>query len=163
MRENKEIKILSPKIDVVFQALFGELGCEEIVKGFLENILKQKIERVDLNRNTILRREFKSDKLGILDILAQLNEKENCNIELQIVDKRNIVDRILYYWSRLYSRQLNKDDYELLEKAIVILIADFQIKELTEVEYHSSWKIIEGNQRKLKTKFRKYIAIYLKL
>ena len=42
MEENKEIKILSPKLDVVFQALFGEIGSERITKGFLESILKKK-------------------------------------------------------------------------------------------------------------------------
>ena len=31
---NKNIKTLSPKIDVVFQALFGEKGNERITKGF---------------------------------------------------------------------------------------------------------------------------------
>ena len=150
MKENKEIKILSPKLDVVFQALFGEVGSERITKGFLESILKKKIGKIDLNKNPILRREFKNDKLGVLDILAELDGKEQCNIELQIVDKINIIDRILYYWSRMYSKQLNKgDDYELLEKAIVILITNFEIKELKELEYHSSWKIIEENKRKI--------------
>ena len=150
MKENKEVKMLSPKLDVVFQALFGEVGSERITKGFLESILKKKIEKIDLNKNPILRREFKNDKLGVLDILAELDGKEQCNIELQIVDKINIIDRILYYWSRMYSKQLNKgDDYELLEKAIVILITNFEIKELKELEYHSSWKIIEENKRKI--------------
>ena len=44
MEKNKETKTLSPKLDVVFQALFGEIGNERITKGFLETILKRKIE-----------------------------------------------------------------------------------------------------------------------
>ena len=31
----KKVKLLSPKIDVVFQALFGEEGSERITKEFL--------------------------------------------------------------------------------------------------------------------------------
>ena len=145
----KNVKTLSPKLDVVFQALFGEVGNESITKGFLEAILERKIDSIDLSRNPILRREFKDEKLGVLDIIAKLDENEICNIELQIVDKKNIIERILYYWSRLYSRQIKSgEDYKILQKAIVILITDFKIENLEELDYHSRWKIMEDKQGK---------------
>ena len=135
MEKDKETKTLSPKLDVVFQALFGEIGNERITKGFLEIILKRKI----------LRREFKDDKLGVLDILAELDGKEKCNIEMQLIDQSNIIERILYYWSRLYTRQIKTgEDYSLLEKTIVILITDFEVKNLKEMDYHSVWKIMDN-------------------
>ena len=142
-------KTLSPKLDVVFQALFGEVGSERITKNFLETILNKKIEKIDLSKNPILRREFKDDKLGVLDILAELDEKEKCNIEMQLVNSKSIIERILYYWSRLYSRQIKiGQDYNLLEKTIIILITDFKIEGLEELGYHSTWKIIETEERK---------------
>ena len=145
----KNVKTLSPKLDVVFQALFGEVGNESITKGFLETILERRIESIDLSRNPILRREFKDEKLGVLDIIAKLDKDEICNIELQIVDKKNIIERILYYWSRLYSRQIKSgEDYKILQKAIVILITDFKIENLEELDYHSRWKIMEDKQGK---------------
>ena len=145
----KNVKTLSPKLDVVFQALFGEVGNESITKGFLETILERKIDSIDLSRNPILRREFKEEKLGVLDIIAKLDKDEICNIELQIVDKKNIIERILYYWSRLYSRQIKSgEDYKILQKAIVILITDFKIENLEELDYHSRWKIMEDKQGK---------------
>ena len=145
----KNVKTLSPKLDVVFQALFGEVGNESITKGFLETILERKIDSIDLSRNPILRREFKDEKLGVLDIIAKLDKDEICNIELQIVDKKNIIERILYYWSRLYSRQIKSgEDYKILQKAIVILITDFKLENLEELDYHSRWKIMEDKQGK---------------
>ena len=142
-------KTLSPKLDVVFQALFGEAGSERITKNFLETILNKKIEKIDLSKNLILRREFKDDKLGVLDILAELDGKEKCNIEMQLVNSKSIIERILYYWSRLYSRQIKiGQDYNLLEKTIIILITDFKIEGLEELGYHSTWKIIEAKGRK---------------
>ena len=145
----KNIKTLSPKLDVVFQALFGEVGNESITKGFLETILERKIDSIDLSKNPILRREFKEEKLGVLDIIAKLDKNEICNIELQIVDKKNIIERILYYWSRLYCRQIKSgEDYKILQKAIVILITDFKIENLEELDYHSRWKIMEDKQGK---------------
>ena len=142
-------KTLSPKLDVVFQALFGEVGSERITKNFLETILNKKIEKIDLSKNPILRREFKDDKLGVLDILAELDGKERCNIEMQLVNSKSIIERILYYWSRLYSRQIKiGQDYNLLERTIIILITDFKIEGLEELGYHSTWKIIEAKGRK---------------
>ena len=142
-------KTLSPKLDVVFQALFGEVGSERITKSFLETILNKKIEKIDLSKNPILRREFKDDKLGVLDILAELDGKEKCNIEMQVIDSKSVIERILYYWSRLYSRQIKiGQDYSLLERTIIILITDFKIEGLEELEYHSTWKIIETKGRK---------------
>ena len=148
-KQNKKIRRYPPKMDIIFQAIFGEVGSENITKDFLEKILKRKIEKISLDKNPILRRELKDDKLGVLDIVTELDGKEKCNIEMQLIDKNNIIERMLYYWSKMYTRQIKAgDDYNKLEKTIVILIADFNIKGLEEVEYHSTWKIIETNSVK---------------
>ena len=148
-KQNKKIRRYPPKMDIIFQAIFGEVGSENITKDFLEKILKRKIEKISLDKNPILRRELKDDKLGVLDVVTELDGKEKCNIELQLIDKNNIIERMLYYWSKMYTRQIKAgDDYKKLEKTIVILIADFNIKGLEEVEYHSTWKIIETNSVK---------------
>ena len=166
-KQNKKIKRYPPKMDIIFQAIFGEVGSENITKDFLEKILKRKIEKISLDKNPILRRELKDDKLGVLDIITELDGKEKCNIEMQLIDKNNIIERMLYYWSKMYTRQIKAgDDYNKLEKTIVILIADFNIKGLEEVEYHSTWKIIETNSVKkliLTDKFELDIIELLKI
>ena len=166
-QQNKKIRRYPPKMDIIFQAIFGEVGSENITKDFLEKILKRKIEKISLDKNPILRRELKDDKLGVLDIITELDGKEKCNIEMQLIDKNNIIERMLYYWSKMYTRQIKAgDDYNKLEKTIVILIADFNIKGLEEVEYHSTWKIIETNSVKkliLTDKFELDIIELLKI
>ena len=138
-----------PKIDIIFQAIFGEVGSEHITKDFLEKILNRKIEKISLDKNPILRRELKEDKLGVLDIMTELDGKEKCNIEIQLSDKSNIIERVLYYWSRIYAKQLKAGNYyDKLEKTIVILIADFNIKGLEKLGYHSVWKIMETDNAK---------------
>ena len=143
-------KLLSPKLDVVFQALFGEVGSERITKKFLEAILDKKLEEVDLSRNIVLRRENPKDKMGILDVLVKINQEEYCNVEMQMVEKDNLIERILYYWSRIYGKNLNgSDDYIELKRTIGVLIVNFEIKKLKGLGYHSKWKIIEEKERKL--------------
>ena len=143
-------KLLSPKLDVIFQALFGEVGSERITKKFLEAILDKKLEEVDLSRNIVLRRENLEDKMGVLDVIAKIDDKEYVNIEMQVADKDNLIERILYYWARLYTRNIKRgEDYINLNKTIEVLIVDFEINSLKDVGYHSKWKITEENARNL--------------
>ena len=102
----KKFTTLSPKLDVVFQPLFGEIGSEYFTSRFLETILNEKINSIDLSKNIVFRRRVPKDKVGILDIVAKINDYEYCNIELQITKQSYIIERILYYWNRLYSKQL---------------------------------------------------------
>ena len=148
-KEKKE-KLLSPKLDVVFQVLFGEKGSENITKKFLEAILQESIDKVDLSKNPILRRQKIKGKMGVLDVIAELNGKEMCNIEMQVGEKENIIKRILYYWARVYASNINKkEDYGVLKRTIAILIADFEIPSLKELGYYTDWKLIETQNKKV--------------
>ncbi len=149
MQEIKQNKLYTPKLDIIFQVLFGEPDSQKITKDLLEKILGVKIEKVDLSKNPILRREFPKDKLGILDVIVEIDEKESCELGMQVVENENIIKRILYYWGKLYTRNLKAgEDFGELKRTIVILIADFEVKGLEEQGYHSKWKIIEERTRK---------------
>lgn len=159
MQENQIIKstkdkktkhsILSPKLDVVFQILFGEVGSEEITKDLLSAILDEQINTIDLNQYIVLRRKNPKDKMGIVDVLAKINDNEYCNIEMQVSDDKDIIKRILYYWSKQYSKELQKGHpYIDLKRTINVLIANFKIDILKNLEFHTQWKIIEENGRK---------------
>ena len=148
--ETKEkAKLLSPKKDVVFQVLFGEVGSENITRNFLQDVLNEKITKIDLSKNPILRRMKPTSKMGILDVYAEINGNERCNIELQVGKRNNIIQRVLYYWARTYERGIKvKEDYDKLERTIVILIADFKIKGLEELRYFTKWKLMEVEEGK---------------
>ena len=143
-------QLLSPKKDVVFQILFGEIGSEVITKNFLESILHEKITKIDLSKNPILRSFSPNGKKGILDVFAIINGNEKCNIEMQVGKQNDIIKRILYYWARTYIKDIKSGDkYDELERTIVILIADFEITELRELGLITNWKLIESDNRKV--------------
>ena len=154
MEKNKQLtsskkKLLSPKIDAVFQVLFGEVGSEEITKEFLKAILKENITKVDLSKNPILRRMTPNDKMGILDVIVKIDDKITCNIEMQLAKRDDIIPRLLYYWSRAYMRNIHKnDDYNKLDRTIVILIAGFDVEGLEELSYYTKQQLIESENRK---------------
>lgn len=77
-------RLLTPKYDVIFKALFGRKGSEEILGGLLNTLLKEKVSKVLLNENPILLQEYPEEKLGILDVVAKINDKEIVDIEIQL-------------------------------------------------------------------------------
>ena len=146
----KQQHLISPKNDVVFQILFGEVGSENITKSFLEAVLDEHISKIDLSKNPVLRNIVPGKKKGILDVIAEINGKEKCNIEMQVGKREDIIQRILYYWSRTYIRDLNEgENYDRLQRTIAVLIADFEITQLEELNYITKWKLIETEERKV--------------
>ncbi len=99
----------------------------------------------------ILERDIYDDKLGILDIKAKINKDIDCDIEIQLVDYKNIEKRILYYVSKMYSRNLKKaEDYSELNKCIGIVFVDFELDKLKEVpKYITQWDLREKEYRKI--------------
>ena len=120
LNHKQDTKLLSPKLDIIFQTLFGEIGSERITKKFLEAILDKTLEEIDLSGNIVLRRENIEDKMGVLDILVKINKEEYCNLEMQLIEKDKLLERILYYWARIYTKNLKSgNDYVNLKKTTI--------------------------------------------
>ena len=85
------------------------------------------------------------DKVGILDVKVKIDNKINCDIEMQVVDKKNIEKRILFYCSKMYAHSITTGkDYLKLEKSIAILISNYELESLKEIKkYVSKWNLRE--------------------
>ena len=83
--------------------------------------------------------------MGILDVKIKIDNHTNCDIEMQIVDKKNIEKRILFYCSKMYVQSIKSGtDYIDLEKSIAILISDYELESLKAIEkYVSKWNLRE--------------------
>ena len=114
-------------------------------------ILKEKVTEVSLGCNTILERDLYDDKLGILDIRAKVNNSVDINIEMQLVDEKNIEKRIIFYLSKMYTQNLKKShNYAELNKCISILFIDFELEKLKEIpKYLTKWNIREETYGKI--------------
>lgn len=147
----RPIKLLNIKTDYVFKRIFGREGNEQITKNFLSCILGEKVSDIELEKNPILEKDLMDDKVGILDIKAEINKNTNVDIEMQIIDKKNSAKRILFYCSKLFIKSLKSGkDYNSLKKTISILIADYELDELKEVrKYITKWNIREEDCSKI--------------
>ncbi len=143
-------KVLSPKIDVVFHMLFGEQKHERITKKLIEDVIGEKVETIELEKTPYLWGEQANDKVGIIDIRATINNKIPIDIEMQIADNKNIEKRILFYWAKLYLKQLKEgEQYKKLNRSISIIFLDYKLEKLKELPIHTKWQIKESENGKI--------------
>ena len=159
--------ILSPKVDFVFKKIFGNEKHPNILISFLNAVIKPTdlIKSVQI-KNTDIEKEHIEDKYSRLDIKAVTNNGEHINIEIQVKNslrsfrqryilatatdtsvaqnKYNMINRSLYYWSKMYEGQLTKgQDYDTLSRTICINILDF--KYLKNDNFHNCYRLKEKN------------------
>ena len=141
--EEKTKKMLEPTNDYVFTRIFGYKGNEKITQDFIQAITGEIYDNIELKETTMLNRDLMNDKLGILDVKA-VNVDVQVDIEMQVTNYANIVERLLFYWAK------KREDYKKAKKTIIILVVKFRLNELEKLkEYHSKWRIIEDKYRKI--------------
>ena len=146
--KTEEKKLLKPKIDIVFQSLFSKEN-PEITKKFAEDILEEKIDSIVINEEKDLIRKNINDKLGILDLELEVNEKEKVDVEIQLVKRNDFIKRLMWYFAKLYGKQAKRgEEYEKIKKVVLVAIIDFEIKKTKDIkEMETVWKLIETKKR----------------
>ena len=140
--------LLSPKVDFVFKKIFGSEENKSVLISFLNATLKPKkdIVSVDL-KNTDIEKEYFKDKFSRLDVKATTSNNEVINIEIQLKNESDMIQRTLYYWSKLYEEQMGEGDlYKKLNRTICINILNF--KYLDNERFHNVYRLkeIETNE-----------------
>ncbi len=140
--------LLNPKVDFVFKKIFGSEDNKSVLISFLNATLKPKEEIVSVElKNTDIEKEYVKDKFSRLDVKATTNKNETINIEIQLKDEHNMIQRTLYYWSKLYEEQIGEGDfYNKLNRTVCINILNF--KYLKNDRFHNVYRLkeIETNE-----------------
>jgi len=138
---------LNPRVDFAFKKLFGSEENKDILISFINSVLDEEEQIKDLVlKNPYNAKNFKNDKLSILDVKAVDEKGVWYNIEMQITDQDYYDKRALYYWARLYTGQLESGiNYDKLEKTIVINVLNFNC--LDEEEYHNVYQLLNRQSK----------------
>lgn len=123
--KNSDNFIMLPTVDFCFKELMQN---PKVRKGFIAAILGKAPETI--RRTTLipteLQKESKEDKLGILDVLVELENKTKMNMEMQVSYFECWTNRVLFYLGKIYTGQIKEgDDYDKLQKCIHVSILDF--------------------------------------
>ena len=137
---------LTPKNDIIFKKIFGTEGNELILKDFLSSIIEEPIKQIEVEKDTRLEKEELNDKVGILDIKAKLDNGTQVNVEMQLVNQKNMEKRTLFYWGKLYTGSIHEGEtFYQLKKTITINLLDFNYFDTKE--YHTKWHIVEDKEK----------------
>ena len=141
---------ISPRVDIAFKKIFGVEENKDLLISLINSIVGVEDQVSDVTLlNPYNPKNFRDDKLSILDIKAQGKDGKRFNIEIQISDEADYDKRALYYWAKLYTEQLKvTEDYALLSKAIGIHILNFT--SIPNVDkYHNVFHIREQESHML--------------
>lgn len=128
-------KEISLRNDDVFKIALGKNENVHLLKDFLQAILKRKITNIVVKTEVTLDKTVKNSKECRLDLLAEVDNKEQINVEIQNSNKYNTVSRSLYYGSTLYRNSLKEgEDYNKAKRTVVIMILDYN--EFKDGTYH---------------------------
>ena len=123
----------------------------KITKAFAEAILEEKVKKIKINDDKEIFREKPEDKLGILDLELDINDTEKVDVEIQLVDRSNIQERLLFYFSKLFYNEVKKgDDYKKAKRVVMVAILDYDLdltKEIKRME--TKWKLREESEKDL--------------
>ena len=127
----KQVNLLPLTSDYIFHTLFTESkeSLIDLINTALDFQGKDLIKDIKIQSGEIPK-ETKDEKLSILDIKAQSLDGRLYNIEMQAFSKKFYLERVLYYWAKLYSRQLKEgESYAKLSNTYSINFLDFQLLE----------------------------------
>jgi predicted transposase/invertase (TIGR01784 family) len=142
---------LDPRVDLVFSLLFGAEQNRRLLIALLNDVLQPTtpIESVEI----LPARPDPADveeKLVFLDLRARLESGEQVDVEMQTRRHVALRPRVLFYWGRLYTGQLQRGEpYSGLQRCAVVLITDFA--EFSGSGFHSVFQARERSTGELLT------------
>lgn len=135
---------VNPRVDIAFKKIFGVEENKDLLISLINSIVSKEDQVLGVTLlNPYNYKNFKDDKLSVLDIKATGHNGKRFNIEMQMTDQEDYDKRALYYWAKLYTEQLEESGkYSTLSKTIGIHILNFSCIKDNE-KYHNIFDLKE--------------------
>ena len=106
---DRDAKIVKLKLDIIFKKVFGDEKNEDIIAAFISSLLeipRESIKKIYIE-NVELPPEQLDQKFSRLDLRLDIDGRL-VNIEMQVNREADFNERTLFYWSKLYSKELSR-------------------------------------------------------
>jgi len=133
---------IDPTVDFACKMLLGDSAHSRLTIHFLNAVLRPESPIVEVDYlNPIVLQEYDSDKLSILDILAQDERGRRFDIEVQRTNQGWLPQRLTYYAATQLVDQIGEgDSYNELRPSIGICILNAKLFP-DEVAYHQAFRL----------------------
>jgi predicted transposase/invertase (TIGR01784 family) len=150
--QDKDIKqilavpeILSPTDDYIFKLLFGEESGVERLANLLQSVLR--LSDDEYSEITIvdphLLREYKGDKLGILDVKVKIKTGKLVNVEIQVEPSPVLRERVVFYAAKMITGQMKSgNNHSEIKRVISIIITAHNFINDSE-KYHNRYTLYD--------------------
>jgi predicted transposase/invertase (TIGR01784 family) len=135
------MRLLDPKIDVVFKLLFAAPRHESLLIVFLTDVLQPPTAITSATvLNPEIPKDFVSEKAVMLDVRVELSDGRLVDVEMQARHHPRFRDRLVYYWARTFGGQLELGEaYRAISPCVGVYVLDFG--ELLGHDFHSVFKL----------------------
>lgn len=118
----------------------------DIIKDFIETILKVKIEKITLHPYLQKMSNYlpAEENFGIADVRIITEDKEELNVGIQFVDGYYVQNKLLLYYAQIHANQLEYENQNNIVKTITINLLDFNY--FSSKQYHKVIKIKENSK-----------------
>lgn len=123
------------KSNLVLSKILNSNNCLDILKDFIETILKVKIKNITLN-NPKENKYYSSTtyySMGIVEVRIQ-TEDEELNVGIQIIDGNYVQNKMFLYYARVHTNKITYNDNRKIAKTVTINILDFNY--FSSYNYH---------------------------
>lgn len=130
----------SLKADDAFKELFAH---EKVRKQFLSDVLDIPLKDIKSVRmaTPFLRKLFRRQKQGVLDVVLILNDDVKIDVEMQVRTQKHWNKRNLYYLGRMFTDELMiGENYDRLHRCVSISLLDFAMFP-NKGEYHNVYRL----------------------
>ena len=98
---------ISPRVDLVFQRIFGAPGSEPLLIDLLNSVLRPRHPIAEVRLlNPVLSPEAHDGRLIVVDLVAIDDQGAQVQVEMQTTAHSHLRPRMLHGWARLYGGQL---------------------------------------------------------
>lgn len=118
----------------------------DIIKDFIETILKVEIEKITLHPYLQKMSNYlpAEENFGIADVRIITKDKEELNVGIQFIDGYYVQNKLLLYYAQIHANQLEHKNQNHIVRTITINILDFNY--FSSKEYHKVIKIKENSK-----------------
>ena len=138
---------LLPTSDYVFKRIFGDPNnlydiLADFLKAVIPDLQNDELEKIIL-RDTHVLPNIQDDKFCILDVMVELKSGKLIDIEVQVINRKDMEQRTCFYLSHLVSSQLSSGErYKNIKPTIAIIITKYDwIKD--SKSYHNTYKFFD--------------------
>ena len=125
---DEDIRFIDLRVDIAFKRVFGTPGNEELLKMLIDSILPDLHVKTLKLGNQENMGDSPDDKKTVFDIRATTEDGETVVIEMQLAEKKDFNDRLVYYSTYPIREQVRGGDRKYrLTPLYIIAIMDFSM------------------------------------